>query len=133
MLTAEALHYPDELFDFYQEEQIPTVAFNVEEIEGPHTKSSLQGNGVAGFRRFLDRFMDLAQAADPPLAVREFDTSARALLGPHYGPGSRTQENQPWAIVNVDWQGRLAPLFTRTTGGIESAAPVLHSRECRMP
>ena len=36
-----SLLYPDELFDFYQAEQIPSVAFNVEEIEGPNTTSSL--------------------------------------------------------------------------------------------
>jgi uncharacterized protein len=60
------------------------------------------------FRRFFSRFMDLALAADPPLAVREFDTSACALLGPHYGPGSRTQENRPWAIVNVDCEGNFS-------------------------
>jgi uncharacterized protein len=109
VLTAEALLYPDELFDFYQEQQIPTVAFNVEEIEGPHTTSSLLGVEMRErFRRFFGRFMDLALAADPPLAVREFDTSASALLGPRYGPGSRTQENKPWAIVNVDCEGNFS-------------------------
>jgi uncharacterized protein len=109
VLTAESLLYPDELFDFYQEQQIPTVAFNVEEIEGPHTTSSLLGVEIPErFRRFFSRFMDLALAADPPLAVREFDTSARALLGPRYGPGSRTQENSPWAIVNVDCEGNFS-------------------------
>jgi uncharacterized protein len=52
--------------------------------------------------------MDLALAADPPLVVREFDTSAGAVQGPRYGPGSRTQENKPWAIVNVDCEGNLS-------------------------
>jgi uncharacterized protein len=109
VLTAESLLYPDELFDFYQEQQIPTVAFNVEEIEGPHTTSSLLGTEMREcFRRFFNRFMDLALAADPPLAVREFDTSARALCGSRYGPGSRTQENKPWAIVNVDCEGNFS-------------------------
>jgi uncharacterized protein len=109
VLTAESLLFPDELFDFYQEHQVPTVAFNVEEIEGPHTTSSLTGDGMRErFRRFFSRFMDLALDADPPLAVREFDTSACALQGPRYGPGSRTQENKPWAIVNVDWAGNFS-------------------------
>ena len=109
VLTAESLLYPDELFDFYREQQVPTVAFNVEEIEGPHTTSSLLGAETRErFRRFFSRFMDLALAADPPLAVREFDTSAGAVQGPRYGPGSRTQENKPWAIVNVDCEGNLS-------------------------
>src|SRR5262245_3772510 len=101
VLTADSLLYPDELFDFYQEQQIQSVAFNVEEIEGPHTTSSLLGVEMRErFRRFFSRFVDLAFAADPPLAVREFQASAGAILGPRYGEGSRTQENKPWAIVN---------------------------------
>jgi uncharacterized protein len=109
VLTADSLLYPDELFDFYREEQIPGVAFNVEEIEGPHTTSSLLGVEMRErFRRFFSRFMDLALAADPPLEVREFRDSAGALIGERYGPGSRTQENKPWAIVNVDCEGNFS-------------------------
>jgi hypothetical protein len=104
VLTADALDYPDELFDFYQEFGIGSVGFNVEEIEGPHTASSLQRAGTPQrFRRFLTRFLALTRSADPPLLVREFETSAAALLGARRsGPGTRTQENKPWAIVNVD-------------------------------
>src|SRR5262249_47280546 len=41
VLTSTSLDYPDELFDFYIEHGIMNVAFNVEEIEGPHVASSL--------------------------------------------------------------------------------------------
>src|SRR5262249_6413559 len=65
VLTAESLGYPDELFDFYQEHGVRDVCFNVEEIEGPNTSSSLLGcEATERFRRFLDRFLDLAFAAD---------------------------------------------------------------------
>jgi uncharacterized protein len=109
VLTAEALAYPDEMFDFYRSNGIGSVGFNVEEIEGPHTSSSMQGPGIRErFRRFFRRFLDLACAANPPLVVREFETSAEALLGERCGSGSRTQENKAWAIVNVDWQGNFS-------------------------
>jgi uncharacterized protein len=110
VLTAEALDYPDELFDFYRANGMRSVCFNVEEIEGPHTTSSLQRAGTPErFRRFLTRFLTLAYAADPPLRVREFDTSAAALLGSgRCGQGGRTQENRPWAIVNVDCEGNFS-------------------------
>jgi uncharacterized protein len=117
VLTADSLLYPDELFDFYQDQQIRSVAFNVEEIEGPHKTSSLLGVEMRErFRRFFSRFMDLALAADPPLSVREFDTSAGALLGPRYGPGSRTQENKAWAIVNVDCEGNFSTFSPELLG-----------------
>jgi uncharacterized protein len=110
VLTADALDYPDELFDFYRANGITSVGFNVEEIEGPHTASSLQRAGTPGrFRRFLTRFLALARAADPPLLVREFETLVAVLLGARrYGPGARTQENKPWAIVNVDCAGSFS-------------------------
>jgi uncharacterized protein len=110
VLTADALDYPDELFDFYLANGIGSVAFNVEEIEGPHTASSLQRAGTPDrFRRFLTRFLTLARSAEPPLLVREFETSASALLARRRcGPGMRTQENKPWAIVNVDCEGNFS-------------------------
>jgi uncharacterized protein len=109
VLTADSLSHADELFDFYQEHRISTVCFNVEEIEGPNTSSSLQGAAMKErFRRFFARFVDLAASVNPPLAIREFDTSAGALVGVRYGPGSRTQENKPWAIVNVDCDGNFS-------------------------
>ncbi|HKB40571.1 MAG TPA: cyclophane-forming radical SAM/SPASM peptide maturase GrrM/OscB [Gemmataceae bacterium] len=110
VLTADSLDYPDELFDFYQANEIGSVGFNVEEIEGPHTASSLQRAGTPErFRRFLTRFLTLARSADPPLRVRELETSAAALLGARCsGPSVRTQENKPWAIVNVDCEGNFS-------------------------
>jgi uncharacterized protein len=121
VLTAESLDYPDELFDFYLENRIGQVCFNIEEIEGPNASSSLQGPGMAErFRRFLTRFVELAKSADPPLAVREFDTSAGALLGMRFGPGSRTQENKPWAIVNIDCEGNFST-FSPELLGLSSA------------
>jgi len=110
VLTAEALDYPDELFDFYQEHGIRSVGFNPEEVEGPHTASSLQGEDMPRrFRHFLARFLELALLADPPLEVREFETSATALLhARRCGPPRRTQENRPFGILNVDCTGQFS-------------------------
>ncbi len=109
VLTADALNHADELYDFYRENGITQVGFNIEEIEGPNLSSSLAGQEMPGrFRRFLSRFLDLAFSSQPPMSVREFDTSVGAVRGIRYGAGMRTQENKPWAIVNVDWQGNLS-------------------------
>ena len=108
VLTADSLDCPDELFDFYQAHGISSVGFNVEEIEGPHTTSTLLAPQTEGrFRRFLARFLDLADSASPSLVVREFEIAAAALHWARLGPGSRAQENKPWAIVNVDCEGNF--------------------------
>jgi uncharacterized protein len=108
VLTSTSLDYPDELFDFYIEHGITNVAFNVEEIEGPHVKSSLAGSEMeARFRRFYSRFMDLALASDPPLRVREFDIS-RNSIAHREQPTMRTQECRPFGILNVDCMGNFS-------------------------
>lgn len=110
VLTADALDYPDELFDFYREHGVRAVGFNPEEVEGPNTASSLQAEGtVPRFRRFLARFLELAHPADPPIQVREFELSWSALLhARRAGPPRRTQENRPFGIVNVDCDGHFS-------------------------
>ncbi len=106
VLTSTALDYPDELFDFYMEHGITNIAFNVEEIEGPHVTSSLAANGVEPrFRRFYSRFMDLALSAD--LRVREFDL-ARNTISSHEPFTTRTQECRPFGILNVDCEGNFS-------------------------
>lgn len=121
VLTADALDYPDELFDFYREHGISWVGFNPEEVEGPNTTSSLQQEGtVSRFRRFLARFFELALRTDPPMRVREFEQSASALLHARRAdPPQRTQENRPFGIVNVDCEGNFST-YSPELLGLES-------------
>jgi uncharacterized protein len=80
VLTADSLSHADELFDFYQEHRISRVCFNVEEIEGPNTTSSLQGAATKErFRRFFARFV-VGGAPDAGPRVRHVGG----------GPGGRT-------------------------------------------
>lgn len=108
VLTSASLDYPDELFDFYIQHGITDVAFNVEEIEGPHVTSSLAGSNMEPrFRRFYSRFMDLALSSDPPLQVREFEMSRSSIARPE-PLTTRTQECRPFGILNVDCEGNFS-------------------------
>jgi uncharacterized protein len=108
VLTADSLAYPDELFDFFVENGVTSVGFNVEEVEGPHVASSLARGGTEErFRRFYSRFLDLALAADRPMEVREFNT-AQVSLSHRVDPAFRTQECRPFAILNVDCEGNFS-------------------------
>ena len=108
VLTADSLAYPDELYDFYAENGISSIAFNVEEIEGPNVTSSLSRGGTEErFRRFYSRFLDLVLAADRPIEVREFSTAQGALSHRHDAT-MRTQESRPFAILNVDCEGNFS-------------------------
>ena len=82
VLTGESLDYADELYDFYVENEIREVAFNIEEIEGPHAMSTLGAAGVEDrFRRFIGRFFDLVARDESAISVREFDSMVPMILG----------------------------------------------------
>jgi len=117
VLTQDALDYPDELYEFYVSEGIERVGFNVEEIEGPHRESSLERADTGPrFRRFLARFLDLAEGGAVPLQVRERDSMQWAIVAAGDDAGVRTHETTPFAIVSVDWQGNLGTFSPELLG-----------------
>jgi uncharacterized protein len=74
VLTRDALACPDEIWQFFTEHGLTHLAFNVEEIEGTHTSSSLvAGDTVAQYRRFFTRFLELRDMCENPPFVRELD------------------------------------------------------------
>jgi uncharacterized protein len=108
VLTRDSLDYPDELYDFYAEHGIHEVAFNIEEIEGPHAGSSLLAAGAEErFARFIGRFYDLARGGDFAISVREFDSMMPILMAPPEHQFPLTQENAPYSIISVDCDGNF--------------------------
>jgi len=108
VLTDESLDYADELYDFYVENEISEVAFNIEEIEGPHAASTLGATGAEGrFRRFIGRFFDLVTRDESPISLREFDSMVPMILGSDAGEIPLTQENAPCAILSIDCEGNF--------------------------
>lgn len=108
VLTGESLDYADEMYDFYVENELWEIGFNIEEIEGPHAASTL---GVAGiedrFGRFIGRFFDLVARDESATSVREFDSMVPLILGSHGGEVPLTQENAPCAILSIDCEGNF--------------------------
>jgi uncharacterized protein len=117
VLTRASLDYPDELFDFYVGLGSDRVGFNVEEIEGPNTTSSLNAvDARPMLTRFLSRFYDLAERANPPIHVREFDSARAALLAPPGVSPPPDQQNTPMAIVSVDCDGNFSTFSPELLG-----------------
>jgi uncharacterized protein len=106
VLTARALDEPDRLYDFYVENGIKEVGFNIEEIEGVHSSTSLAGSGVeTRFRRFIRRFFDLTWSAPGGLKVREFESTLGLFLS---DDPVVDQQNQPFAIISVGHNGTIS-------------------------
>jgi uncharacterized protein len=115
VLTRESLDYPDELYEFYRDNGMDAVGFNVEEIEGPHRHSSLLGDDTpARYRRFLDRFYDLA--AGSSLLVRELAGALGLLAAGDPHRSVETHETRPLAIINVDCDGNFSTFSPELLG-----------------
>ena len=104
VITAAAMEQPERMYRFFRDAGITAVGFNVEEQEGCHAESSMQGlRREAQYRAFLQRFWQLSEADGHPLALREFDELIDLIAS-----GRRLRENQlnrPMAILNVAWNG----------------------------
>ena len=94
VLTDRALDDPDRLFDFYVRHGITEVGFNIEEIEGANTASSLAGGNEAKYRDFIRRFFALVWQAPGVLKVREFESALGHLLSDE---PVRDEQNEPFA------------------------------------
>jgi uncharacterized protein len=116
VITRETLGAADELADFFLHEGIDRIAFNVEEIEGINTSSSLAMEGVAAqFAGFLTRFLDRAENSGK-LQVREADGLLNWLRSPEFGRAGGNEQNAPFEIVTVTHSGDIATFSPELVG-----------------
>ena len=117
VLTADALSAPDEFFDFYVAHGIRNVGFNVEEIEGPHTVSTLQApDSRDAYASFMRRIMARVSASPPgTLSIREI-TGAFGMIADSVLASRRNQQIEPLGIVSVDVDGHLSTFSPELLG-----------------
>ena len=114
VLTERALDDPDGLFDFYGQNGIKEVGFNIEEIEGVHSQSSLASADVeTRFRRFVKRLFELVCNTPGLLAVREFESTVGLLLS---NEPAKDEQNLAFAIVSVSHDGTLSTFSPELLG-----------------
>ena len=101
------LDHADSIFQFFLEQGIHDVGFNMEETEGINRASSLQGiECERRFKAFMQRFWELTRATGGQFVLREFESVyslayADARL-------KQTDMNKPFVIVSVDHQGNFS-------------------------
>ncbi len=117
VLSPEALAAPREMFDFYVDEGIDRVCFNVEESEGDHVSRSFGEAGIEdSYYRFLRDFWRLAAASPGKLAfIREIDEATQQILRPQEAVFFN-QLVAPFAIISMDWAGNLATFSPELLG-----------------
>ena len=107
VVTAAAMEQPEAMYHFFRNNGISAVGFNVEEQEGVHTSSSMQGRErEQQYRQFLDTFWLLSEADGHPVQLREFE-QVIALIQRNQRL-NQNELNRPFSILSVDWQGNFS-------------------------
>lgn len=107
VVTEDSLDYPDEMFNFFRDNHIYDIAFNMEETEGVNQCSSLNKEGIeTRYHNFIKRFWELTSNHKNELKVREFESICSLICEDKRLPN--TDMNHPFMIVNIDYQGNFS-------------------------
>ena len=119
VLTSSAMGAADEMHEFFREAGIRQVGFNVEEIEGPHTDSSLaRPEMTEAYRSFLRRMLELSKFDGVP-EIRELSTARNLILNRNYDP-LNNQQTTPLRIVSVGVDGAISTFSPELLGNKSS-------------
>jgi uncharacterized protein len=112
---------PDRLIDFYIENGIEDVCFNVEESEGQHVSSLFQDLDLqARYAKFLKHFWSRARGTGRFNFIREIDGLLPLVFRPNE-PSVRNEQVIPFAMLNVDCHGAVST-FSPELLGYKNAA-----------
>ena len=122
VLTAASMAAPREMFEFYVQEGIERVCFNVEESEGDHVSESLgRDEAGAAYYRFLGEFWRLSAAHPGKLVfIREIEHALKMILRPKES-NFYNELVEPFAVTSVDCLGNVAT-FSPELLGLKNAA-----------
>jgi uncharacterized protein len=112
VITEQSLDYPDEIFNFFLDNCIRRVGFNIEELEGVHSTSTLAKDSThQRVRDFLHRMYCLQKSAGGAIKIREFDRAYQAIaLSADVDGYEAVRPNEqvtPFGIISVDYDGSL--------------------------
>jgi len=108
VVTDDSLDRPDEIFDFFYDNGMTDVGFNMEEQEGLNVSSSLapRASTEERYRAFMQRMWDRTVQAGGEFRLREFETLCSLVYN-----GQRLEQtdmNAPFKIVNFDHAGNFS-------------------------
>lgn len=107
VLSDSSLDHADAIYDFFADNNIERVGFNMEETEGINTHSSLDQPGMdERYQLFTQRFWERCVQEPGRVLVREFESLTSLIAAEERLLG--TDMNQPFAIVNIDATGNIS-------------------------
>ena len=117
VLSSRSMAAPREMFDFYVEEGIEEVCFNVEESEGDHVSRSFADPGIeAAYYQFLSEFWRLSASRPGCISfIREIEHTVRQVIRPS-DAAFANQLVEPFAVISMDWAGNISTFSPELLG-----------------
>ena len=117
VLSSDSMAAAREMFDFYVEEGIREVCFNVEESEGDHVSRSFADSGIeAAYYNFLSEFWRLSASRPGCIDfIREIEHAITQVIRPNGAPFVN-QLVEPFAIISMDWAGNISTFSPELLG-----------------
>ncbi|MGO8163913.1 cyclophane-forming radical SAM/SPASM peptide maturase GrrM/OscB [Rhizobium ruizarguesonis] len=107
VVTRSTLEKTGEFLDFFDDLGAAEICLNVEEIEGVHKASSLQGADTERlFRRFMDSVIERS-IKSRAFRIREISGVWNALVDPGFGTRLSNDQNGPFRIVTITTDGSI--------------------------
>lgn len=120
VVTDASLRHAEEMVAFFRDEGVIDIGFNIEEVEGTNTGSTLARPGVVpDFRSFFQAVLVEAERLDPPLRIREYRNALAMLRHPGFGTMTANSQNMPFAMVTVSVDGGIFT-FSPELAGLKS-------------
>lgn len=107
VLTQDSLDYPEEMFNFFMENDIRKVGFNIDEKIGYHESSSFENLGIEErYHAFMKRFYELVKSTNWYLKIREFEELKNKIC--HGISNEIKGQFTPFTIISIDYQGNFS-------------------------
>jgi uncharacterized protein len=111
VITTESLLHPEEVFSFFLDNGIQRVGFNVEELEGANSSSSISVQSISKIRQFFETIARCQEDSKHKVWIREFHNAMGAIRGEHFPDHPflelRNDQTLPFAILTVAWDGSV--------------------------
>ncbi|AKP51544.1 cyclophane-forming radical SAM/SPASM peptide maturase GrrM/OscB [Cyclobacterium amurskyense] len=112
VVTAYSLNYPDKIFNFFLNNNIQRVGFNIEEIEGVNITSSIDVTSEIKVKRFFERIFTLQKQNKGKVIVREFESAFQKIIGSPISSNNTLETTIPrshmlntFGIISIDING----------------------------
>ena len=116
VLTHASLAHADDLYDFFVGSGIRSIAFNVDEIEGPYKSSSFAKDGaIESYIQFHKTFLNRVEEDAHCLEIREY-TRVLGVIAANRTSDFIEGTNRPFDVLSIDWKGNFSTFSPELLG-----------------